>query len=265
MRDQARPTAAIKNDRNSTSRRATEGHFRNTSKDRRSAARQGAKAPGRRPIVRTSRKRRPAKGLSNHKAALTAALTPGAVGPIPNQDVRSNDLFYATSAVRRRFGATRHEAVSDPRVEKSGGKIKANSWRRHRRYRLRRHTLRSSILSVINARTPSAGDGRWLRSCEGLEGRRQRRFRLARSRICPITMQPKSMQLSWMTNRRRSTSATPTATGPGGNRGRRGKRGGTTGSGNLSAGQASRTGGATSGIAYDPEDRARARNVPPSA
>lgn len=41
--------------------------------------------------------------------------------------------------------------------------------------------------------------------------------------------------------------------------------GGTTGAGNLSAGQASRTGGATGGVAAEPDDRARARNVPPSA
>ena len=41
--------------------------------------------------------------------------------------------------------------------------------------------------------------------------------------------------------------------------------GGTTGAGNLSAGQASRTGGATSGVPSNPDDRAQARNVPPSA
>ena len=41
--------------------------------------------------------------------------------------------------------------------------------------------------------------------------------------------------------------------------------GGTTGAGNLSAGQASRTGGATGGVPSNPVDRAQARNVPPSA
>ena len=41
--------------------------------------------------------------------------------------------------------------------------------------------------------------------------------------------------------------------------------GGTTGAGNLSPGQASRTGGATGGVPSDPDDRACARNVPPSA
>ena len=41
--------------------------------------------------------------------------------------------------------------------------------------------------------------------------------------------------------------------------------GGTTGAGNLSPGQASRTGGATSGVPTEPEDRAQARDVPPSA
>jgi hypothetical protein len=41
--------------------------------------------------------------------------------------------------------------------------------------------------------------------------------------------------------------------------------GGTTGAGNLSAGQASRTGGATGGVPADPDDRARARGVSPSA
>ena len=41
--------------------------------------------------------------------------------------------------------------------------------------------------------------------------------------------------------------------------------GGTTGAGNLSPGQASRTGGATGGVPSDPDDRARARNIPPSA
>ena len=41
--------------------------------------------------------------------------------------------------------------------------------------------------------------------------------------------------------------------------------GGTTGAGNLSAGQASRTGGATGGVPSEPDDRAAARNVPPSA
>jgi hypothetical protein len=41
--------------------------------------------------------------------------------------------------------------------------------------------------------------------------------------------------------------------------------GGTTGAGNLSAGQASRTGGATGGVPSNPDDRAQARNVPPSA
>jgi hypothetical protein len=41
--------------------------------------------------------------------------------------------------------------------------------------------------------------------------------------------------------------------------------GGTTGAGNLSPGQASRTGGATEGVSSHPDDRARARNVPPSA
>ena len=41
--------------------------------------------------------------------------------------------------------------------------------------------------------------------------------------------------------------------------------GGTTGAGNLSAGQASRTGGATGGVPSDPDDRSSARNVPPSA
>ena len=47
--------------------------------------------------------------------------------------------------------------------------------------------------------------------------------------------------------------------------------GGTTGAGNLSPGQASRTGGATTGIPDpvagpdDPADRARSRGIPPSA
>jgi hypothetical protein len=41
--------------------------------------------------------------------------------------------------------------------------------------------------------------------------------------------------------------------------------GGTTGAGNLSPAQASRTGGATGGVPTDPDDRARDRNVPPSA
>ena len=41
--------------------------------------------------------------------------------------------------------------------------------------------------------------------------------------------------------------------------------GGTTGAGNPSAGQASRTGGATGGVPSDSDDRAAARNVPPSA
>ena len=41
--------------------------------------------------------------------------------------------------------------------------------------------------------------------------------------------------------------------------------GGTTGAGNLSAGQASRTGGATGGVTSNPVDRAQARDVPPSA
>ena len=41
--------------------------------------------------------------------------------------------------------------------------------------------------------------------------------------------------------------------------------GGTTGAGNVSIGQASRTGGATGGVPSDPVDRAQARNVPPSA
>jgi hypothetical protein len=41
--------------------------------------------------------------------------------------------------------------------------------------------------------------------------------------------------------------------------------GGTTGAGNLSPGQASRTGGATGGVPSTPDDRAKARNVPPSA
>ena len=41
--------------------------------------------------------------------------------------------------------------------------------------------------------------------------------------------------------------------------------GGTTGAGNLSAGQASRTGGATGGVPSHPDDRAAARAVPPSA
>ena len=41
--------------------------------------------------------------------------------------------------------------------------------------------------------------------------------------------------------------------------------GGTTGVGNPSPGQASRTGGATSGVPVDAEDRAQAWDVPPSA
>ena len=41
--------------------------------------------------------------------------------------------------------------------------------------------------------------------------------------------------------------------------------GGTTGAGNLSPGQASRTGGATTGVPSEPADQAQARNVPPSA
>jgi hypothetical protein len=41
--------------------------------------------------------------------------------------------------------------------------------------------------------------------------------------------------------------------------------GGTTGAGNLSPGQASRTGGATGGVSSDPDDRAQARQIPPSA
>ena len=41
--------------------------------------------------------------------------------------------------------------------------------------------------------------------------------------------------------------------------------GGTTGAGNLSPAQASRTGGATGGVPSDPDDRAAARNIPPSA
>jgi hypothetical protein len=41
--------------------------------------------------------------------------------------------------------------------------------------------------------------------------------------------------------------------------------GGTTGAGNLSPGQASRTGGATSGVPSDPDDQAQARHIPPSA
>ena len=41
--------------------------------------------------------------------------------------------------------------------------------------------------------------------------------------------------------------------------------GGTTGSGNVSPGQASRTGGATTGVARDPADRAADRDIPPTA
>ena len=41
--------------------------------------------------------------------------------------------------------------------------------------------------------------------------------------------------------------------------------GGTTGAGNLSHGQASRTGGATGGVPDIPDDRALDRDIPPSA
>ena len=41
--------------------------------------------------------------------------------------------------------------------------------------------------------------------------------------------------------------------------------GGTTGSGNLSPGQTSRTGGTTTGVPAKAEDRARDRGVPPDA